>query len=141
MFNPVTKVCDWPLIVMHLRPMCDPRYSATTPAILKKVDFVTKEHKSTTTATTTMSTTTTTTTPKRVSSSTNPKIIYILPVNGGKKKAKPAKKLPLKSNEVGDMETDDELRRKKSVLSSNGLFDILSLKVFTRDNVTRLSSP
>ena len=26
MFNPVTKVCDWPSIVKYIRPMCDPNY-------------------------------------------------------------------------------------------------------------------
>ena len=26
MFNPVTKVCDWPGVVKYIRPMCDPNH-------------------------------------------------------------------------------------------------------------------
>jgi len=84
MFNPVTKVCDWPGVVKYIRPMCDPNHKPPKKrkTELTRVDLIkptlnelaTKKsttktvgkllHARTTTkstSTTTMTTTTTTT--------------------------------------------------------------------------------
>jgi len=76
MFNPVTKVCDWPTIVISIRPMCaDPGHVSNNPffdshnMILKRKKIV--EKRSTTTPiTTTVTTTTTTRRPTTTSSTT-----------------------------------------------------------------------
>ena len=39
MFNPVTKVCDWPSVVKYIRPMCDP-YHKPAKNELKRVDLI-----------------------------------------------------------------------------------------------------
>ena len=75
MFNPVTKVCDWPTIVISIRPMCaDPGHVGNNPffdshnMILKHNKIV--EKRSTTTPITTTTTTTTTTRRTPTTSST-----------------------------------------------------------------------
>lgn len=40
MFNPVTKVCDWPHTVKYIRPMCDPSYVKPPSNELKRVDLI-----------------------------------------------------------------------------------------------------
>ena len=40
MFNPVTKVCDWPHSVKYIRPMCDPSYVKPPSNELKRVDLI-----------------------------------------------------------------------------------------------------
>ena len=40
MFNPVTKVCDWPHSVKNIRPMCDPSYVKPLSNELKRVDLI-----------------------------------------------------------------------------------------------------
>ena len=40
MFNPVTKVCDWPHTVKYISPMCDPSYVKPPSNELKRVDLI-----------------------------------------------------------------------------------------------------
>jgi len=167
MFNPVTKVCDWPGVVKYIRPMCDPNHKPPKKrkTELTRVDLIkptlnelatktstTKTvgkllHARTTTKSTTMTTTTTTTTTSttttkivprtefvgkllhaRTTTTTTtkrPKIFFIKPITLRKR---PPKDINLKN------------RNTKSLIGYNGLFDLNSLKVFTKDNVTSLSS-
>lgn len=72
MFNPVTKVCDWPSIVKSVRPVCakskTKKHTKSQPSIVKKI-----EKRSTTIPTTLATTTTTrstTTTTRRTTTTT-----------------------------------------------------------------------
>lgn len=152
MFNPVTKVCDWPHTVKYIRPMCDPSYVKPPSNELKRVDLIkptvnelasknstTKTigkllHARTTTKSTTTTTTTTLipTTRRRKTISTSkpkrPKIFFIKPITIQRKRLASAKDMNLKD------------RNTKSLIGYNGLFDLNSLKVFTKGNMTSLSS-
>jgi len=165
MFNPVTKVCDWPSIVKYIRPMCDPNHKppkvelkreikptvnelatkkSTTKNVGKLLHARTTAKSTTTTSTTTTMTTLTTTTlttfttrSRSVAKTTSlgkllhartttrkPQIFFIKPI---KLRKRPSKDINLKD------------RNTKSLIGYNGLFDLNSLKVFTKANVTSLS--
>ncbi len=188
MFNPVTRVCDWPPIVMAVRPECNPfmrnlvkSKSATSLYKSKsrpKRPIFNKPIKRTTTTTTT---TTTTAVPKllftRIRTSTNDlvssisekkkkehresnknrnnDVIFIKPIldlfsgknqSDKRKKIEEEKKQKLSnsSRENGDSSSNEASRentqrKRKAILGLNGLFNLSSLKVFTKNKFSQLS--
>ena len=182
MFNPVTKVCDWPPLVVAIRPQCNlfTDFMHTFKSVTSTAKKPKRPLEPVTTSTTT--TTTTTTVPKSVQNSTNTKksstlsknkVIFIKPmldlfsrlgslgkkskVKQRKNKKKNKNDLTLdkkeqhrsinskgKENELDDNispdSCDSKTRKHKSILGLNGLFDLSSLKVFTKNTFDQLSN-